>query len=429
MSGQRAHPHISDAPFTPYRPIPTLPANVDDYIDQVLESPPPRPALLDFDTSFTTQPTMATVEQQLQQLRDLASAQQQQIAAQQKQMEDAAAQSDLQTQQLMESKRQLEASQQSVSQLTDAFRQMSTSRPLTISTTPKKKPDLPPFDAKNVLVWIRRVESAYARAGVVESKDKFAWMESVFTVKMDPQIDAYLYGANSDQDWLDFIAYLKFRYGPTVREKAQKMLSDIPRHDMTPSQYLLQLTEDTKDVTVDQIRREHLLKTIPPRIREIMGKEVETMTAEEVAKTADTFFDRQGRLLEKAANPINNVTTAPPPSSTSSSSSASNFTSLFGEEEDTDVNFVRNGFNRGNERGRSRGRFGRSNSRPPINRFPNASSAGQNQGQNQSTFPKGTCRWHRKFGDKSLKCATDCPRYKTFTANQSSGNGQGGRRL
>ena len=144
-----------------------------------------------------------------------------------------------------------------------------------------KKPELPPFDSKNILIWIRRIEAAYYRVGVVAAKDKFAWLESMFQVKMDPTIDSYLYGTNTEDDWTNFLAYLKKQYGPTIKQKALKLMGDIPRHDLQPSQYLKQLEEDTQDVTVDHIRKQHLLKTIPPRLREIMGKEVEDMSAKE----------------------------------------------------------------------------------------------------------------------------------------------------
>ena len=72
MSGQRDNLHVPDVPFTPQRPIPTLPTNVDGYLDQILASPQSHP-------SPSTQPTMATAEQQIQQLRELAEAQQQQL--------------------------------------------------------------------------------------------------------------------------------------------------------------------------------------------------------------------------------------------------------------------------------------------------------------------------------------------------------------
>ena len=130
-------------------------------------------------------------EERIQQLQALAE-------KQQKQMDEANAFANRQASQLAESQRQLQEAQQSIYNLTTAFQTLSTQpRPLTVSSAPKKKPELPPFDSKNVLIWIRRVEAAYARVGVVEAKDKFAWMESIFQVKLDPQIDAYLYGDNT----------------------------------------------------------------------------------------------------------------------------------------------------------------------------------------------------------------------------------------
>ena len=407
-----------------------------DRINGIRRSPSPPPLRL------TTESTMPTVEEQLQQLREIAEAQQKQLAEQQQQMEKAKEFMDGQTLQLQESKRQLEASQQNVADLTSAFRDLSAQqRPPTISSAPKKKPELPPFDSKNVLVWIRRIEAAFSRVGCVEPKDKFAWMESIFQVKLDPQIDAFLYNSdNTVENWNDFLDYLRQQYGPTLRQKAQKLLGEIPRHDLKPSQYLLQLKDDVKDVTIDHILKEHLLKTIPPRIREIMGKEVEDMSVEEVAKQADTFFDRHGKPTEKIHSTVSHITAAPngsSASSTTSTPSSSAFTPLFSDEDDTDVNQVGRGGFRGNNRGRSRPRGQRSQSRPGFNRFNNASSSsGNNNNSNnnnnadsKSTFPPGTCRWHRRFGDKSLKCHPDCPRFKQHQASQQSGNGQGGRRM
>ena len=127
-----------------------------------------------------------------------------------KQIEEGNAFQNAAHQQLQESQRQLEVTQQNLTDLTAAFNSLSAQgRPLTVTAPPKKKPELPPFDSKNVIVWIRRVQAAYARAGVVDPRDKFAWMESIFQVKLDPQIDAYLYGSNSAQDWEDFLDYLK----------------------------------------------------------------------------------------------------------------------------------------------------------------------------------------------------------------------------
>ena len=355
-------------------------------------------------------------------------------AAQQKQMDAANLFANRQAEQLLDSQRQLQRAQEQIEKLTNVFESLSTQqqqtpRPLTLTTAPKKKPELPPFDRKNIIIWIRRVQAAYQRVGVVESRDKFAWLESMFQVGINPTIDAFLYGTNTDADWENFLLYLKTEYGPTTRQKAQKLMTEVQRHDMKPSQFLQQLEEDTKDVKVDDVRKEHLLKTIPPRIREIMGKEVEKMSAKEVAKMADDFFDRQGKPLEKTANPINHISKASSTpanassNSSSSSSSSSTFTAAFSDDEETDINFVRRNGGRGNQQQR-----GRSRSRPAFNRNSSNSSSTrqQQQSSSNSSHPPGTCRFHRRFGDKSNKCVTDCPQYKSFTAKQ--GNGQGGRR-
>ena len=440
MSGQEQHLHVPDNIFTPYRPIPTLPENTDNFLDQILASPPQQRASqgmelgddnaqLHLPPAPQQQQRMEFSEERFLQLQELAERQAKQIEAGNAFQNQAAAQ-------LQDSQRQLEITQKNLTDLTAAFNSLSTAgRPLTVTAAPKKKPDLPPFDAKNVLVWIRRMEAAYSRAGVIDPKDKFAWMEAIFQVKLDPQIDAYLYGTNTAQDWADFISYLKLQYGPTMRQKAQKLMGEIPRHDLKPTQWLIQLKEDVKDIEIDHVIKEHLLKTIPPRIREIMGKEVEGMSSEEVAKLADDFFDRQGRPVEKQSAPVNHVSTAPsaatastlPPSHSSSSSSS--FTAAFSDDDDNGINFVNKGGFRGNDRGRSSNRGQRSRSRPNFSRAPTPSSTTSSSNGSQPSKPAGLCRWHRMFGDKSRKCVTDCSRFKSFTAAQSSGNGQGGRRM
>lgn len=459
MSGQRHHPHVTDANFTPQRPRPSspIPIDIDEQVDDyIFHSPNPSITLRDIDihngvrrspspTALRQVHLPQVAPQQLQQppimeLTEERFRQLQALAEQQaKQIEEGNAFASRMVNQLQDSQNQLNAAQQNITDLTNAFNNLSAQpRPLTVSTAPKKKPELPPFDSRNVLIWIRRVEAAYSRVGVVEPKDKFAWMESMFQVKLDPQIDAFLYtNNNTAENWNDFISYLKLQYGPTMRQKAQKLMGEIPRHDLKPSQFLLQLKDDVKEVTVDHILKEHVLKSIPPRIREIMGKEVEGMSAEEVAKAADDFFDRQGRPVEKSSTQVNLVASLPPtPSSStppSTTHSSSSFTAAFSDEDDSDINFVRRGGNRGFDRGRSNNRGPRSRSRPGFSRPPNASSSGHSSNDqsaaSSSSFASGTCRWHRRFGDKSRKCVAECPLYKSFTAAQKQGNGQGGRRM
>ena len=376
-----------------------------------------------------------TLEQRLLHLTQLAETQQKQMQAANEFANRQAEQLRASHDQLQQQAQQLRDSQATVDRLSNAFQSLST-QPRQ-NSAPKKKPELPPFDSKNILIWIRRIEAAYTRVGVVEASDKFAWLESMFQVGLNPKIDTFLYGANTTDEWNEFIQYLKDEYGPTTRQKAQKLMTETSRHDMKPSQFLAQLVEDTKDVKVDDIRKEHLLKTIPPRIREIMGKDVESKTAKEVAELADEYFDRQGRPLEKTSNPINSIASkaTTPSTAAPSTSSSTTFTAAFSDDE-TDVNFVRRGGFRGNDRGRSRSRNPRSNSRPPFSRPPNASSAASHSSapasqQQQQQLPPGTCRFHRRFGEKANKCVSDCPRFKSFMSQQQKqqGNGSGGRRM
>ena len=452
MSGQDHHPHILHVSFShptaqqrsviQPNDIGPIPIDLDD------DQEPQPVSLLSLDqarglrlpTMFTDDPLQPgaaaaaalSPAEQIARLQEIASAQQKQLQAAN---EYANRQQDFLTQQaeqLQESRRQLQASQQSVNELTEAFNNMSTTmgqqqqqRP---GFTPKKKPDLPPFDKNNIIIWLKRLNAAYDRVGVIEPKDKFAWLESIFQVGIDPKIDQYLYGTNTLQDWEDFQDYLLVTYGPTRRQKTIKLMGDIPRQDLKPTQYLAKMKEDTKDVTIDDIHREHLLRTIPPRIREIMGKAVESMTAEEVAVAADDYFDRQGRPLEKNVAPINNID--------SSSSSSSNYTQAFSDDE-TDVNYVNkrqqgsNSCFRSKSRPRGRSQF-RDNSRNSSTNGNNSNSSSANNNNNNNNasakqHPEGTCYFHRKFGDKSTRCVPSCPRYSAFKKQQ--GNGQGGRRM
>ena len=168
------------------------------------------------------------------------------------------------------------------------------------------------------------------------------------------------------------------------------------------------------------------MKTIPPRIREILGKAVETKTAKEVAKLADDYFDNQGRPLEKSATSISHVDRQQP-SSTATVSSP--FTPPF-DDDDTDVNFVKKSNFKGRQRSQSRPRFG-NNSIPSATTTTSSSNAASSSSRQQQSS-NGLCRFHKKFGDNATKCVSDCPRYSSFISQQqkkqSQGNGWGSRR-
>ena len=421
MSGQQHHPHVPNNLFTPYQ-------------QQQPPSSPDASGPIDIDLNDSTVPTTTTTMPTLEEMQSLAAAQADQLARanemlqqQQQQMRDAQATFDAQAQQLRDSAEQMRQQQQTINQLSSAFQTLTTTTAATTPSTNRKKPEMPVFDQQNILVWLKRLQAAYDRANVTLAKDKFAFLESTFDINFNPTINKFLYNSNNtDEDWANFVAYMKTEYGPTIRQKARKLMGDLPRNQMKPSQYLTQLEEEVKDVKIDDIKKEHLLKSIPPRIREILGKNVETKTAKEVAKMADDYFDSQGRPLEKSATSINHVVDS---SSSTAASQQSAFTTAF-DDNDPDVNFVKkNNYRSFKSRSRSRPRFNNNNNRQngsttATTASASASSSAAPRQQQQSS---NLCRFHRMFGDSATRCISNCSQHSSFIKKQQ-GNATGGRR-
>ena len=430
MNGQDDHPHIPDQPFTPFQQHHPPPS-------QDNHSPIP----IDVDDPATTATTTAAIMPTFEELQALAAAQSTQLQKanemlqqQQQQMVDAQTAFDAQQQQLRESAERMQQQQRTIDQLAGAFQTLTTTTAALPSSSHRRKPDIPAFDQQNILVWLKRLQAAYDRAGVVLAKDKFAFLESTFDINFNPCINEFLFNSNnSDEDWEAFVKYMKAEYGPTIRQKARKLIGDLPRNSMKPSQYLSQLEEEVRDVKLDDIKKEHLMKTIPPRIREILGKAVETKTAKEVAALADSYFDNQGRPLEKAATSINNV--AKQQAATAAAAQAS-FTAAYSDEE-ADISHVKKvNFKSFRPRSNSRPRFnssskGNSNFTPPTSSSATAPSSTSSSRQQQSSSSSSTCRFHRLFGDNATRCISNCPLHASFMAKQGKkqqGNAMGGRR-
>ena len=159
----------------------------------------------------------------------------------------------------------------------------------------RRRPEIPAFDKSHIDIWIRRTEHAYTRAGITSVGDKFAWLETKFPVGSDPRIDEFLYGAATDAEWANFLAYLRKEYGKTKQQKAATILDGLKRDGRRPSQYVATLDEKTKDVTIDDIKKEMLLREMPADIRRMLQERIENLTVKEAAKIADSYFDADGK--------------------------------------------------------------------------------------------------------------------------------------
>ena len=273
-----------------------------------------------------------------------------------------------------------------------------------------KKPDLPNFDSKNIEIWLKRVESAFTRSGVDTTKDKFAFLESKLSVDLDARINAFLYGPVDGNTWTQFKAYLTKRYGRTKQQRVQTLIDGIQREGRRPSEVSALLCELTKDVSIEDIRKEQLLKTLPVDVRRALAKESDSLTLEELGEAADQYFDAQGRpKFTSPTSTINAINNDVNPSGIFPETSAVDIL------DEAPVNAVR--------RPSSMASSGLP-PRPPARSSDSASNKANQRPTKQQLDAAGLCWYHNKFGVKADKCVEGCK----HPAATSSGNSQGGRR-
>ena len=280
-----------------------------------------------------------------------------------------------------------------------------------------KKVELPTFDKKNIHTWIRRVEAAFGRAGVTTAKDKFFFIESKLDVNLSPKINEFLCGPSTDVTWDNFLSHLQEEYGKTKEQQAAQFLKGIPRDSLRPTQHLAKIKDAIKDIELDDLIKEMVLKDLPASVRQSLAERT-NLSAEQAAKAADHHFDKDGRLKhENNASQINHVNDCPDLIDT--------------EDESETVNAVGNSKFKGRN---NRGGFRKftPQQKPFTPAFPNKPRAQhQNNGRNNAERkpPSGQqlCRFHSQFGDKAKNCEPGC-QFKKQQGNAPAGNGTAGRR-
>ena len=289
-----------------------------------------------------------------------------------------------------------------------------------------RKPELPDFDPKNVEIWVKRVDNAYRRAGITDAKDKFAHIESKFSVDADSRIQSFIFGDGTDDEWADFIKYLKERYGRTKSQQASVILDGVKRDGRLPSEMFAFIKEKIGTLTIDDLIKEMVTRELPTDIQRTIHESTKSLDGAAAMKVADNFFDKDGRPIHRAASaPVNNVEPCPNPIDT--------------DEETDDVNAV------GRHRQKGRPFRPRGQSKHPNSRTPWAPKPGQQQrpqGGNQQGKASFTpafaekkenrgpptvknvklCKFHQQYGDAARTCESSCIMYGKW-----SGNGKAGR--
>ena len=271
-----------------------------------------------------------------------------------------------------------------------------------------RKPELPDFDAKNVDIWLKRVSNAYRRAGITDPKDKFAFIETKFSVDSDPRINELIFSDGTDEDWTAFETYLRDRYGRTKAQQTAVILDGVQRNGKLPSEMFAHIKDQIGSITIDDIVKEMVLRELPTDIRRTIHDKVKSLDGAATMKLADDFFDKNGRPIHKTTNP-----------SVSAVSEVPDLVDTEGEEDDVNAVGGRR-FPRKNRQWQQRGpqpqkqhqQNGQQRSRPPK---PSFTPAFPNERQTNSGKPTvkaiNLCRWHKQYGRDAYTCEAGCDRF------------------
>ena len=316
----------------------------------------------------------------------------------------------------------------------------------------RKRPDLPALDKTNIHIWVQRVEAAYAREDISDPKQKFAFLESIIGVNMGPKINAFMFGEATADSWKAFLAHMVDTFGPTKEMRCSVYLDGIKRDGRRPTDFLALVKDRTKDVSIDDLQKQLVLRALPPDVRKLLQDKVEGLDAAATATLADSHFGKDGQPLN--ANAAVNAVAQPPQIQNAGFNSFDDVgTAGETEEASTDINAVGGQRSRGPQRGnrssagRSGNRFtpafsqgnsssrGRSNSRPP----PGSRGREHNNSNNNIPQPTTTfanCKLHAANPSSALCNGPNCPLHSRAThcyarscaTHAAGGNGRGGRR-
>ena len=276
----------------------------------------------------------------------------------------------------------------------------------------RKRPELPDFDASNIDIWVKRVESAYIRSNVTKPADKFAFLEPKFPVDKDPTINKYLYGESTEQTWREFMSYLKDRYGKSVQQQTKTFMRGFQRDGRRPTDMMVFMKDQTQKVTLDSLYKEMLFSSLPADVQRAMADKMETLDADATARLADSYFDKDGKLLVPSAS-INAV--EQPLEEVDEELQETEVNAAFRRHQAPSKPQGRRAPFRQGFRGQSQGHA----SSAPSTGSAAASASSSSKPTGKSGL-KNICRFHLKFKEKAFSCEQGCVHWDSM---KEAGNG------
>ena len=288
----------------------------------------------------------------------------------------------------------------------------------------KRKPEIPAFDKGHINEWIRRTENAFIRALINTPREKFAFLETKFPVDFNPRINEFLWGDATEEKWKEFLTYLRTEYGPTKQQRASIFVDGFKRDGRRPSQYAALLDDKTKDVSVDDIKKEMLIREMPTDVQRMLQERIDGLTFKEAAKVADAYFDRDGKPRHTSMAP--SIHAVEQDEQLSHDDSNVNAVNRIGQQQPrkpasrnytANANYTinRNHAQRGGRNRMTRGWHAQT-----------ANNLNTPQPQNANSYQSGRlCFNHWKYKDNATKCEVGCPR---FDEMRFPGNGRAGQK-
>ena len=271
----------------------------------------------------------------------------------------------------------------------------------------KRKPEIPAFDKKNVDHWIRRTENAFIRALCNTPREKFAFLETKFPVDFNPRINEFLWGDPTDAKWTEFLNYLRLEYGTTKQQRAAIILDGFKRESKRPSQYVALLNEKTKDIDLEDVKKEMLIRELPTDVQRMLQERIESLSLVDAAKFADAYFDQDGKPRQSCKTSQINAVQTP-----------CNESAATQHEDTDDINAINRRFQRNGAQGNQRG--GRSHPQKPQ---PTTNRSGPPRAKPIPANDPSLCYYHNLYGDKAKKCDVGCSKFdeKRFAGNAKAG--------
>ena len=111
---------------------------------------------------------------------------------------------------------------------------------------------------------------------------------------------------------MNFIEYLRERYGRTSKQEVYSLLNGVTRDVELPTVLAERIKELTANVTVDDIRKEVLLKQMPTELRQHLNNCIDDLDFEafdvyDVFDDVYDVFDVYGRLVFNYTNQLNST--------------------------------------------------------------------------------------------------------------------------